>query len=256
MTFEYVSIDEAITRSGLRMVVVGGIPSPWGEAAKGILHIKRIDWAAVRLTYDSEPLKQWAGRRDGPVAILDAERPRSGWAEILLLAERLAPEPALLPLDAGERALAFGLAHEICGEGGLGWARRLQLVHAGLQGTGGFDRRAAAYLAKKYGYSPEVGAGAGLRVAELLAMLAKRLAVQKDRGSAYYFGDSLTAVDVYSATFMAMFRPLPHEVCAMDPSSRAAFETIDPPLDAALDPILIEHRDRLYAQFLELPLSL
>ena len=57
MTFQYVSVEEAIGRRGLRMVVVGGVPSPWGEAAKGILHINGIDWAAVRLVYDSEPLK-------------------------------------------------------------------------------------------------------------------------------------------------------------------------------------------------------
>jgi hypothetical protein len=48
-------IEEAIKRSGVRMVVVGDVPSPWGEAAKGILHIKGIEWVAVRLTYDSEP---------------------------------------------------------------------------------------------------------------------------------------------------------------------------------------------------------
>ena len=36
-----------------------GVPSPWGEAAKGILHVKNIEWAAVRLVYDSEPLKEW-----------------------------------------------------------------------------------------------------------------------------------------------------------------------------------------------------
>src|SRR6187549_610824 len=99
MTFQYASVDEAIKRGGLRMVVVGGVPSPWGEAAKGILHIKRIDWTAVRLVYDSEPLRAWAGQRSGPVAIYDDERPRAGWAEILLLAERLAPAPALLPKD-------------------------------------------------------------------------------------------------------------------------------------------------------------
>ena len=97
MAFEYCGVDEAIARRGLRMVVVGGVPSPWGEAAKGILHIKGIDWVAVRLVYDSEPLRAWAGQRSGPVAIYDDERPRSGWAEILLLAERLAPEPPLLP---------------------------------------------------------------------------------------------------------------------------------------------------------------
>jgi hypothetical protein len=36
------------------------VPSPWGEAAKGILHVKNIEWTAVRLVYDSEPLKEWA----------------------------------------------------------------------------------------------------------------------------------------------------------------------------------------------------
>lgn len=256
MAFEYIGVEDAIARAGLRMVVVGGIPSPWGEAAKGILHIKGIDWAAVRLDYTSEPLKQWAGRRDGPVAIYDNERPRAGWAEILLLAERLAPSPALLPRDAADRALVFGLAHEICGEGGLGWARRLQLVHAGLQGTGGFNQRAATYLAKKYGYSPEAGLDAGRRVGELLVMLATRLKAQQEQGSGYHVGGGITAVDVYSATFMAMFRPLPQGVCAMDAANRAAFETTDLGIEAVLDPILIEHRDRIYADFLELPLSL
>src|ERR1044071_5356008 len=116
MPFEYVSADEAITRRGLRMVVVGGVPSPWGEAAKGILHIKGIDWVAVRLVYDSEPFNAWAGGQSGPVAIYDDERPRAGWAEILMLAERLAPTPSLLPEDAAERALAFRLAPQILRE--------------------------------------------------------------------------------------------------------------------------------------------
>ena len=43
MTFAYVSVEEAIERRGVRMVVVGNVPSPWGEAAKGILHIKGIE---------------------------------------------------------------------------------------------------------------------------------------------------------------------------------------------------------------------
>ena len=81
MTFQYVSVDEAIKRSGVRMVVVGGVPSPWGEAAKGILHVKNIEWAAVRLVYDSEPLKEWAGQRSGPILVYNDERPRAGWAE-------------------------------------------------------------------------------------------------------------------------------------------------------------------------------
>jgi len=101
MTFPYVTVEEAMNRSGLRMVVVSDVPSPWGEAAKGIFHIKGIEWAAVRLVYDSEPLKEWSRQRNGPVAIFEKERPRAGWAEILLLAERLAPTPSLLPTDCG-----------------------------------------------------------------------------------------------------------------------------------------------------------
>jgi glutathione S-transferase len=256
MPFEYVSVEEAMHRGGLRMVVVGGVPSPWGEAAKGILHIKGIAWVAVRLAYDSEALKTWAGQRNAPVAIYENDRPRPGWAEILLLAERLAPTPALLPADPAERALTFGLAHEICGEAGLGWSRRLQLVHAGLNNAGGFPKPVATYLGKKYGYSPEAGAAAGPRVVELVGMLAARLKAQHRAGSRYYVGRSMTAVDIYSATFMALFRPLPPTHCEMEARTREAFATLDTQTEAALDPILFEHRDMMYSQCLELPLSL
>jgi len=256
MPFQYVSVEEAMQRGGLRMVVVGDVPSAWGEAAKGILHIKGIEWVAVRLVYDSELLKEWAGQRSGPVAIYEKERPRDGWDEILLLAERLAPAPSLLPPDAAERALMFGLAHEICGEAGLGWSRRLQLIHAGLQGAGGFPERVAKYLARKYGYSPAAGEASSLRVAQLIRMLVARLKAQREAGSRYFIGDALTAVDIYSATCVAMFQPLPPAQCRMDPATRAAFEQRDAQTESALDPILFEHRDMIYAEYLELPLSL
>ena len=256
MAFEYVSAEEAIKRDGLRMVVVGGVPSPWGEAAKGILHIKQIDWLAVRLVYDSEALDQWAGQQTGPVAIYGDEPPRSGWDEILLLAERLAPTPSLIPKDPAERALMFGLAHEICGEGGLGWSRRLHLIHAGLNNDGGFAEPIAQYLANKYGYSGAAGAASGQRVVELLNLLAERLKAQQKTGSTYYMGDSVAALDVYSATFTVMLAPLPPEHCDMHPKTRAAFNTLDAQTKAALDPILVEHRDMMYEKFLALPLSL
>lgn len=251
MTFEYVSVDEAIESDGLRMVVVQGVPNAWVEAAKGILHIKGIPWTAVRVIYDSEPLKQWAGQRNGPIVVYKKERPRPGWSEILLLAERLAPTPSLLPSDAGERALVFGLAHEICAESGLGWSRRLQAIHAGS-----FPTNVAKFLGMKYGYSPEAGATAGARVIQLLNMLVARLKSQRAAGCPFYVGNALTAVDIYSATFIAMFKPLPHEQCKMDPNIRAAFETKDAQTEAALDDILFEHRDMIYAEYLELPLSI
>lgn len=256
MTFEYVTVDEAIARPGLRMVVVGGASVGWNEAAKGILHVKGIDWAAVRLDHASERLRQWAGQRSGPVAIYEREPPRSGWSEILMLAERIALEPRLVPDEPEERASMFGLAHELCGEWGLGWARRLQLIHAGLHGTGGFPEPIARYLGKKYGYSAAAAATCGPRVTQLLAMFAARLKAQREAGSRYYLGASLTALDIYGASFLNMFDSLPHERCPMDPSLRAAFDTRDAATEAALDPILLEHRAWMYEQHLAWPLHL
>ena len=256
MSFQYLSVEDAILRRGLRMVVVGQVPSPWSEAAKGIFHVKGIDFAAVRLVYDNDALKAWARDLSGPIAIYDDEPPRTGWAEILMLAERLAPTPALLPVEPEPRARALRLADDFCGPDGLGWHRRLQLVHAGLTNSGGFPERIAGYLGKKYGYAPAGTARSTARVRELLDGFAAVLRAQRDAGSEYYLGSGLSAVDIYSATFMAMFKLLPQEQCAMNPDLRRAFEWQDEPTAAALDSILLEHRDRVYARHLVLPLSL
>ncbi len=256
MPVEFVDFEEARDRDGLRMVVVTGVPSPWGEAAKGILHVKQIPWVAVRLDQRNAELIQWIGCASGPVAMYEGEAPRSGWAEILLFAERLAPEPPLLPSDAESRALVFGLSHEICGELGLGWLRRLEGIHAGLSGGGGFPAPVAKYLGDKYGYRAEDAGDVSARVVELLQMLARRLHAQRDAGSRYYLGDRLSAVDIYSATFMALLQPLPKEECPMPDAMRAAFGSVEAATRDALDPILIEHRDHVYRTHLELPLTL
>jgi glutathione S-transferase len=253
---EFVELDEARARGGLRMVVVTGVPSPWGEAAKGILHVKQIPWVAVRLDQANPTLAEWTGQRSGPVALYEDEAPRGGWAEILLLAERLAPKPALLPEDADQRALAMGLAHEICGEMGLGWCRRNQGVHAGLNGGGGFPPGIAQYLATKYGYRESQADLYLKRCVDILTALADRLKAQADAGSRYYLGNTLSAVDIYSATFMALYSPLPQDQCPMPDAMRAAFGTVDDISAIALDDVLLAHRDFVYAEHLELPLTL
>jgi glutathione S-transferase len=256
VSFEYLSVQEAIPRRGLRMVVVGQVPSPWGEAAKGIFHVKRLDFAAVRLVYDDAALKSWAGELSGPVVMFDDEPPRSGWSEILMLAERLAPTPALLPVEPEARGRAVLMAEKFCGRDGLGWNRRLQLVHAGLTGAGGFSSRIAGYLGQKYGYDATRSPANEARVIELLGEFAGVLRAQRDAGHSYYLGETFSAVDIYGAAFMALFKPLPEPHCAMHPAARAGFEWLDAPTAAALDPILLQHRDLVYARHLELPLCL
>lgn len=136
--WQYIPYIDAVSHSGLRMTVVSDVPSPWGEAAKGIFHVKALDWFAVRLEPSNKELVAWSRSASAPSVVYENERPRSGWKDILLLAERLAPAPNLLPHDAEERAQALSLAHDLCGEGGLGWSRRLWLIHLGLNGEGGF----------------------------------------------------------------------------------------------------------------------
>jgi glutathione S-transferase len=249
---EFVELEEAKRRGGLRMTCVAGVPSPWGEAAKGILHVKQIPWVGVRWVPGDTSVAEWTGETSAPVVVYEDEPPRSGWAEILLLTERLAPGIPLLPEDAADRAALFGIAHEICGEMGLGWCRRLVGVAEGLEGRGGFDKGVAGYLTK-YGYREGCAAEAKQRVLDIVRMLAERL---EANGGKYYLGDRLTALDIYSATFMVMFGPLPQEQCPMPPPLRAAFESLDEETRAALSPILFEHRDRIYAEHLELPLTL
>ena len=132
---EWVGIAEARKLRGLRLVLLRGLPSPWSLAARALFELKRIPFAKVYSAPGDSPgaLLEWTGQTSYPAALYDDERPRTGWAEILLLAERLGPEPPLLPSDPDERAVAFGLAHEICGEMGLAWCRRLLAIEARRQ---------------------------------------------------------------------------------------------------------------------------
>ena len=65
-------------------------------------------------------LRAWTGQSSQPVAIWNDERPRSSWIDQLNLAERLQPDPSLVPAALSDRSLMFGLINEIAGEYGLG----------------------------------------------------------------------------------------------------------------------------------------
>jgi len=82
------------------------VPSPWTEAAKGIFHVKGIACAYAAQAKDDPDgaLVAWAGDVGVPVVAYENEKLRTGWAEILLLAERLKPEPVLVPARAEDRS--------------------------------------------------------------------------------------------------------------------------------------------------------
>jgi glutathione S-transferase len=255
---ERIDIQQARRAGGLRIVTLANVPSPWGEALKGILHIKQLPHARVGHVFGSPTatLQEWSGQDSFPVMAWNDERPLSGWIDQLNLAERLAPTPGLIPERLEDRAVMFGYCNELCGENGIGWAERLRGVHEQLTKPGGDPRGVSAYLGKKYGYTPEIGTRAAERVAAGLSALAVRLEQQKARASRFFIGDSLTAMDIYWAAFSNMLKPLPPELMPMPERIRTMFTTTNPTVVAALKPILLEHRDFIFKNYLELPVDL
>jgi glutathione S-transferase len=244
---EYVDVERARAMPGLRLALTTGVPGPWGEAAKGIFHAKKISFVRVAQSAgaDNDALFAWTGHRNAPVAVYDDEPPRTTWAEILWLAERLAPEPSLVPADPDERVRCLGLAEELMGVGGFGWNRRLMLLRPGL-----------GRMAHQYGYSNAAAEAAPGRVTQILGVLSRQLAAQRAKGQRYLIGDRVSAVDIYWAAMAAIVAPLPAEVCAMPEMIRGLYGNPGPEVAAALDPALLEHRDRIYREHMEFPLAL
>jgi glutathione S-transferase len=255
---EFVDLDTARQRAGLRLVVVAAVPSPWSQAAKALFDLKDIDGVAVRMQLGDTAVQGWTGVRNAPVALYDDEPPRSGWAEILALAERLRPDVPLVPSAARDRALMHGLSHELLGEGGLIWCMRLRAVDAAFESDGklGYPLPVARYLGARYGYAPERAAAARERMHEALGALNEQLQQSRAAGHAYFMGAQLTALDVYAAACVDTLAPLPPELCPMHPVARAAFEWTQADLGDALPAALLEHRDMMHERHLPLPMQL
>ena len=111
-------------------------------------------------------------------------------------------------------------------------------------------------MGNKYGYNREEAEAAPARVANIVTTLGSRLEQQQNKGSRFFIGNQLSALDIYWATFAALIQPLPHELCPMPASLRTMYINTDPVVQAAVKPILLEHRDFIYNEYLELPIDL
>jgi glutathione S-transferase len=247
---QFVDLETARAARGLRLVLAAGIPSPWSEAAKGIFRVKEVPFVAVRLLPTDKEVRQWTRTRNSPVAMFDDEPARTGWADILELAERIGPSRSLVPARPADRVKMFGLAHEVVGEGGLAWSSRIVSIAEGLatDGVRGFPPFIGKFLGDRYGF---VEARVGLakdRVREGLELLVAELGDKP-----YFMGDQLTALDVYSAAVMNVFEPPPDELCPIIPPVRHAFESMKGVL-GEVPPMLIAHRERMYERHLERPI--
>ena len=268
ITQDYITLAEARRRGGLRLILGAyAIPGPWRESCKGLFDVKGIPYTCVRCSNEDavetdfgangghSELIAWTAQSSAPVAVWEDERPRSSWVDQLNLAERLNPEPRLVPADFEQRVRMFGLINELAGENGLAWSKRLMLTDQALANApeGSPERAFWRTLGGKYGYSPTAAASAKARMIDILHNLDAQLARQAVRGSRYYLGDALCALDIYSACFYALLEPLPEELCPMATSYRPAYRNADPDIERAMTPRLAAHRDFIYQQHLVLP---
>ena len=252
---DYISVAEARNLTGLRLVLTRGMPGPWAEAAKAILNYKGIVFTAVaqEAGQANDELQNWTGQTTAPVAVYNDEPVRYSWLDILMLAEQLNPEQALLPADLEQRALVIGLCREIAGERGLGWNKRLYMLAPMM----GLDEppEMTVRMAEKYGWTAQEFAASGVRIRACLAYFSERLGRQAELNSVYLVGTEVTAADFYLANFMGMLRPLPDSLNPMPDFLRQIYSKEEPDLDAGLDPLLFEHRDMMYQRHIDTPLD-
>lgn len=260
LKLQYASIEEAKRLSGLRLVLGAyAVPGPWREACKSLFYVKKIPYVPVTAAgkdgTDRE-LREWTAQASAPVAIWNDERPRSTWIEQLNLAERLQPNPSLIPANIEDRVAMFGIINEICGENGFAWSKRLTMIHSMLSDAKIDDVTRGFWtgMGTKYGYSPAASEAAPGRMAQILRFLGTRLEQQRAKGSKFFIGNQLSALDIYWAAFAAIVQPLPPDLCPMATAFRAFYTNKDPVVQAALSSLLLEHRDFVYREYLELPI--
>jgi hypothetical protein len=266
---EYKTVTEAKNLPGLRLALTVGGPAPWSQSAKSILHVKKIPYIPVAQYggQANEDLVAWTGHRNAPVAMYNNEPARTGWYEILLLAERLAPTPSLLPLNVEDRALmiglsnelcgeegfTIGLSNELCGEEGFTWQARHLMFDTLLKVQGEAFQKNPMFHA--YGYSAQNAAAAPAKMIPILEALTARLHKQRGVGSRYFVGHQLTALDLYWANMSQIVDPYPPEKNPMPEFFRQIWAPVRAAVESAIDPLLIEHRDFIFAAHLTLPLD-
>ena len=251
---EYITVEEARSRSGLRLVLTRGFPGPWSEAAKAIFTLRNVDYVPVQqLAGDPNvELVEWTRHRNAPIALFENEPPRVRWLELLDLAERLGSGPSLVPEDRDERMFMVGLINEIAGERGMGWNARMLMFHAGIMAQG--DKAAKNPMYSEYQYDAGAVEPARLKVESFLGFLASLIKDQRGRGSRFLVGNQLTAADVYWAYFSNMLKTLPPEQCPAPKELRDTWGVLAKSI-SGYDPVLIEHRDEIFAHHLAVPLD-
>lgn len=252
---DYLSVEEAVSAPGLRVVLTAGVPGPWGESIKALLVYKGVEFTPVAQVGGgaNEALQAWTGQTSAPVLVQDDMPPVSHWLDQLHFVDRLHDDNPLLPPDMQARAQATGLSALIAGADGIGWNRRLQL----FQPSFALDEppEQVQRMARKYGYSQEQAQRASATLVAQLNYLDGVMAKQEAAGCEYLVGDSVSAADFYLAHFAGLIKPLGEQDNPMPGWLREQYESADTSTKDAFTPRLVALRDRMFERHITLPLE-
>ena len=249
---EYLSVEEARQRDGLRLVLTSGVPGPFSEAAKALFRHHNVNFLPVRQVggRDNPELVAWTRHRNAPIALYNDEAPRVRWLEILDLAERLGTGASLFPETIDDRIRMVGLINEIAGENSLIWHARILMLHETVLAVGEEKARLNPML-QDYLYDTSAVEPARERVLSVINYLTHYI---RERDNGYLIGSGFTAADIYFAYVSNIIKPQSHDVNPMPQGLRTSYELLEKLFDD-FDPVLIEFRDRIFEQHLELPLT-
>jgi hypothetical protein len=136
-------------------------------------------------------------------------------------------------------------------EGGFGWHRRLLMIERLLTEKfhGERERGIGHYLAAKYGYPGDSLIESRRRCEAIVATFA----AMDISSQGFLAGTSLSALDLGWASFAGLIQPLPDDLCPVAPLWRDLY-TWTPAETAPVNvAALLAHRDRIYRDWLELP---
>jgi glutathione S-transferase len=251
---EYLSVEEARRRSGLRLALTRGVPGPWSEAAKAMFTLRNVSFLPVQQIAgdDNAALVEWTGHRNAPIALYENEPPRVRWLELLDLAERLGTGPSLMPENRDDRVFMVGLINEIAGENGMAWNARILMFHATVDALGPDAANNPMYA--EYRYDKNAIDSSIEKIESFLSYLASHMEAQRNVGTHFLVGRAFSAADVYWAYFSNMLKTLPQEQCPVSDGLRRTWGVLAKSI-SGYAPILIEQRNRIFAEHLELPLN-
>jgi glutathione S-transferase len=255
---DWLTLEQTLSAPGLRVAPVrAGLPSPWSEFVRACLHVKRVSFALVDARDADRGLtsiKTLTGQESLPVVFWNDERPLSNWLDQLILAERISPQPRLLPDDPFERAKVVGLIAELCSEGGFGWHRRIMMIARLLAEPtfGERERGIGKYLSRKYQRDTD-SLEVSIRHCEKIVSTFTGL---RAAGHDYLLGPALTALDLAWAAFAALIQPLPENLCPMKPLWRDLYTWMPSMTPRPSVEALLSLRDRIYRDWLPLPVDL